>query len=174
MSRFYCLFVTLFLVYSNSKAQYLSIEVGIDGFTCSMCAMSTEKSLRQLSFVEEVKMDLNGGIAKLFLRKDKTVFINKVADKIEDAGFSVRYIHALYNFSEIKIENYTFITINKDEFCFINVENSIVKGLNMIIFLNKKLSSKKEYARWEEWIKKIPQLKRKGDNLYYVTLLRGQ
>ncbi len=174
MSRFFYVVVLLFFTQFKANAQFVSVEVGIDGFTCSMCAMSVEKAILQLSFVSEVKMNLNEGTAVIFLRENKKVSIHEIANKVYNSGFSVRYIYANYNFPEISLKDFAIFSIGEDEFHFIKVEETIIKGLATVIFLNKRLLSKKEYASWAEWIKKDIQKNGKKENVYYVTLLRGQ
>ena len=173
MSRFFCLVAIILVAYLEARAQFVKVEVGVDGFTCSMCANSVETSVRQLVFVKDVKMDLNNGIAVIYFRENKEVSIHKIADKIYDAGFSVRYIHADYNFSEVAVNDYSVYKQGSEEFHFIKVGENIFKGVVSIIFLNKSLISKKEYTRWEGWIKEDTRRNGKSSTVYYVTLLRG-
>jgi copper chaperone CopZ len=168
---FLCIFFTFYL--SGVNAQFISAEVGVDGFTCSQCALGVENSIRQLPFVQDVKMDLNNGVALIFFRKNKAISIAKIAKKIYDSGFSVRYIHADYNFNSLSVDDYSIYKGEKDEFHFIDVGKSSFNGPVKIAFLNKKLISKKEYTHWERWIKEDSKRNGKKDNVYYVTLLRG-
>jgi copper chaperone CopZ len=173
MSRFLCLAGIFFFSLLRTNAQLVKVEVGIDGFTCSMCAMSVENSIRQLPFVEEVKMDLNKNLAQIFFRKNKDISIRKISDKIYDSGFSVRYVHADYNFQDTTIDDYSIYRFGNEECHFLGTGKIILNGTYTIIFLNKRLISKKEYTHWEGWIKEDTRRNGKGENVYYVTLLRG-
>ncbi|HWZ23542.1 MAG TPA: heavy metal-associated domain-containing protein [Cytophagaceae bacterium] len=170
-SFFLCIFFIFLLSVSN--AQFISAEVGVDGFTCSQCALSVDNSIRQLPFVQDVKMDLNNGVALISFRKNKEISIDKIAKKIYDAGFSVRYIHADYNFNNLSVDDYSIYKEEKDEFHFVGVGKNSFNGPVSIIFLNKRLISKKDYTHWERWIKEDSKRNGKKDNVYYVTLLRG-
>jgi copper chaperone CopZ len=166
-----CIFFTF--SFSISYAQFIKAEVGVDGFTCSQCALSVERSIRQLPFVEDVKMDLNNGTALISFRKNREISIDKIAKKIYDSGFSVRYIHADYNFTNLSVDDYAVYKGEKDEFHFIDVGKNSFNGPVSIVFLNKRLISKKDYTHWEGWIKEDSKRNGKKDNVYYVTLLRG-
>ena len=45
----------LFAVNSRSSAQISSITIGVDGFTCSLCAKGVEEQFKSLDFVQSVK-----------------------------------------------------------------------------------------------------------------------
>jgi copper chaperone CopZ len=173
MKRLLCLVGIFSFVFLKTNAQIIRVEVGIDGFTCSMCALSVENSIRQLPFVERVEMNLNNSLAYIFFRKKKEISIRKISDKIYDSGFSVRYIHAEYNFQNVTIEDYSIFKSGKDEYHFLGTGKTNLNGTYTIIFLNKRLISKKEYTHWEGWIKDDTRKNGKGENVYYVTLLRG-
>jgi copper chaperone CopZ len=172
--RRFLFFVGVFIFsFIRANAQLVSVEVAIDGFTCSMCAMSVENSIRQLPFVEEVKMDLNKSLAQIFFRKDKDISIRRISDKVYDSGFSVRYIHADYHFQDTILDDYSIYKSGKEEYHFLGTGKITLNGTYTIIFLNKRLISKKEYTHWEGWIKEDTRRNGKGENVYYVTLLRG-
>jgi len=42
-----------------AKAQFTKAELQVSGLTCSMCSKATEKSLRTLGFIGDIKADLN-------------------------------------------------------------------------------------------------------------------
>ena len=44
---------------SAAKAQFTKAELQVSGLTCSMCSKATEKSLRTLDFIGDIKADLN-------------------------------------------------------------------------------------------------------------------
>ena len=59
-----------------------------------MCSRSVEMSLVKLDFVDRVVMDLNSNQCDLFFNVDKYVSIDKIAQAVVDAGFSVAYLNA--------------------------------------------------------------------------------
>src|SRR5690554_5245522 len=86
-------FVVLAILLSNQVfAQVQEVEVGINGLTCSMCSYSVENSIKKLSYVNIVKMDLNKNIAQVFSDRGKSIDFKEVAERVKKSGFSVRYL----------------------------------------------------------------------------------
>jgi len=168
MNRLFFIFALFFLGLFTSQAQIFKAYIGIDGFTCSLCALSVEKSIQQLTFVEKISMNLNDNTAEVVFRNNRNISIRQLAKKVSDAGFSVRYIEALVNFGTIYIDNDSAITFDEEQYVFIKVAQQTLNGDHKILFLNKGLISKKEYTRWERWIKSSS--KKKSKKAYFVTL----
>jgi copper chaperone CopZ len=171
MVRLLCFVFIFFSIQYASKGQYKKAEVSIDGFTCSMCAMSVENSIRQLPFVADVKMDLNKSTAQVFFMEGKELSIKKLGDQVYRSGFSVRSIQVEYEFPALSIEDFYVFKPGKEQFHFLGVGQGNIKGSTTIIFLNKKLISRKEYPRWQEWIRRDEKKNGKGDDVYYITIV---
>jgi copper chaperone CopZ len=89
------LFAVAFLFnVSALLAQFSKVEIGVDGLTCSMCTRSTELSIRKLDFVDSVKMDLTNTNGVITFKKGMPVSVEKIAQAVKNAGFSVRYLKA--------------------------------------------------------------------------------
>ncbi len=161
-------FALFFLTLISGQAQISKAYIGIDGFTCSLCALSVEKSIQQLPFVKKINMNIHDNTAEIMFREDANVSIQKLAKKVEDAGFSVRKIEALVNFDTVEVEDNKLLTIDGEIYIFVQVVKQTLIGNYSILFLNKKLISKKEYTRWERWIKSTSQ--KKSKKVYFVTL----
>jgi len=71
------------------------LEVGINGFTCSMCALGTEATLAKLPFVDSVQMDIAATTARLYVQPERADW-QAVAQAITDAGFSVRSFYIIW------------------------------------------------------------------------------
>jgi len=80
----------------TARAQQV-LEVGINGFTCSMCAYGTEAALTDLPFVDSVQMDMEATTARVYVRPAQADW-QAVAEAIVDAGFSVRSFAVLGKF----------------------------------------------------------------------------
>jgi hypothetical protein len=158
----------------QTRAQFVKAIVAVDGFTCSMCALSVDQSIRRLDFVLHLEMDLNNNIAIIYFRQGREVSFRKLADKVYDSGFSVRYIQAELNIVKTELKDYLVYPFGESEYHFLDVGSSLdVEGNIEVLFLNKKLISKKEYTRWEKWIKEDIRKNGKNDKVYYVTLVHG-
>src|ERR1700759_948909 len=92
MSRL-LLFLFCFCAFS-AKAQFQAVYIGVNGLTCSQCTRTVEMRIRKLDFVADVQMNLEHTEGKIILKKDKKADIEKIAQAVIDAGFSVRYLQA--------------------------------------------------------------------------------
>src|SRR4051812_38883306 len=95
--------LTLFVAETaQSSAQFKSAMVGVNGLTCSACTRTVEMSIRKLDFVQDVTMNLENTEGKIVFKENADVDISKVARAVTDAGFSVRYLTAVFLFNNVK------------------------------------------------------------------------
>lgn len=83
------IFIFLSIVCS---AQIQKANLGVNGFTCSLCARTVQKSLEKLDFVKDVNSDLNNNTFDLTFASSKKVDIKRIGRQVMDAGYSVRFI----------------------------------------------------------------------------------
>lgn len=132
------------------KAQFISAIVGIDGLTCSACSYSTEKSIRKLIFVDSVYMELDKNIATVYFKKNTSVSIRSLAQKVVDAGFAVRSIHAIYDFKDLKITPDQCWEFENSLYHFVKMEKEqTLSGPTTIKFIGEKYMQKAEYKKWK-------------------------
>jgi copper chaperone CopZ len=134
--------ILLLLVFSQSLwATITSVQIGVDGLTCSMCSRSVEIALKKLSFVEEVKMDLKQTQGNITFKKGQNVNFKKLAKAVKDAGFSVRFLKATID--ALPTVKNDAITIGENTIKLVNTvsEKSIAKTTLVLLgfdFMNKK------------------------------------
>lgn len=86
-------FVLLYLISCKlSTSQVSKITIGVDGFTCSLCARGVEEQFKSLEFVKSVKVDLKNTLFFLAFKADGKIKLEELYDAVEDGGFSVRDI----------------------------------------------------------------------------------
>jgi copper chaperone CopZ len=163
------LFVFIFLTHQGFST-ILSAQVGIDGLTCSMCSNSVERLLYKLDFVEQVKMDLNQNQAIILFKKDKKVVISAIAQKVMDAGYSVRFLKALFTFDNITVENNGKYELAGDTYYFILNDSKALVGNTELTFLGKQYVPKKEWYQWQNKIAEVKKINKTDKNSYFVTL----
>lgn len=96
--------VFLFMLSSTFvRGEFLSAEIGVDGLTCSQCSRSVEMKLRALDFVADVQMNLEQNIGLVTFKKGKVIRLERLGKAVIDAGFSVGYIRAIFDFSDTNI-----------------------------------------------------------------------
>ncbi len=143
-------FIQLWLLLFSVKltAQIQSVQIGVNGLTCSQCTRSVEMSIRKLSFVKEVRMNLQNTEGEIYFNDETKVDISKIAKAVVDAGFSVRYLKAKIYFNQLSVnENYCWI-YEGGYYQFIKTGNKVLDGLETLTFIGKKFMSKTEYKKW--------------------------
>ncbi|MBK7181774.1 MAG: heavy-metal-associated domain-containing protein [Bacteroidetes bacterium] len=176
MSKIRNTIITLLLIFSfskNTNAQFISAIVGIDGLTCSACSYATEKSILKLIFVDSVYMELDKNIATVFFKKNIPVSIKSLSQKVYDAGFAVRSIHAIVNIEPTTITNDYCLILENNLYHFIKIDGEKkLSGPTNIKFIGEKLMQKQEFKKWKLFCSSscksqmIPTIK----NEYFVTI----
>lgn len=122
---------------STAKAQFVKAEVTVSGLTCSMCQLATEKALKTLDFVSDIKPDLNKNIYVVSFKKDKPVSLDLIKKKVKGAGFSVSKLVAIFNFNEEKISNNYHFDYAGSKYHFMNVGSRSLDGPVRLTVLDK-------------------------------------
>jgi copper chaperone CopZ len=121
----------------TAKAQFVKAEVQVSGLTCSMCQLATEKAIKTLDFVAEVKPDLNKNVYLVSFKKDKSVQLDLIKKKVKDAGFSVSKLVAIFNFDQQKISNDFHFTYAGNKYHFMDVSEKTLDGPIRLTVLDK-------------------------------------
>jgi copper chaperone CopZ len=111
-----------------SAQQISSVELQVTGLTCSMCSQATDESLRTLDFIGSIEPDLNKNIFVLTFKKDKVVDFDQIKEKVEDAGFSVGNLDAVFNFDNTKIDENGLATAGTKTYQFLNAKDKTLNG----------------------------------------------
>ena len=82
----------IMLFAAESNAQVKQAVIGVDGFTCSLCAKGVEGQLKGLDYVKSVKTDLKETTFTLTFYSNKEIKLSELRDAIKDGGFSLRGI----------------------------------------------------------------------------------
>lgn len=165
--KFFLLLLT-FTLASSVQAQFRSATLGVDGLTCSACSFGTEKSIRKLEFVEDVKMDLNKNIAEITFKKDSKVDIDALVKKVYDAGFSVRFVQAVFNFDHVNAAPNTCFLYNNDQYQFISSDSKPLTGEVKLNFIAKTYVPDKQLKKWKKQLK--PACQAANGKVYFVTI----
>ncbi len=152
----------------NSFAQFISAEIGISGLTCTACTRSVDKSLRKLDFVEDVKVNLEQATGKVVFKEGKSVSIEKVARAVENAGYSVNYLNAVFHFQQLEVSDNFCYSSSNTLFQFVKVGNRTLSGDTEVKVLGKNFMSGKEYKAWEKFL--VPLCISLNQKLLYVTI----
>jgi copper chaperone CopZ len=122
------IFVLLFaLSITAANAQFTKAELQVSGLTCALCAKSTEKALRTLPFVSEIKTDLMHNLYLITFKNDVPVNFEQISKKVQGSGFSVNSLKATFNFDNTKIAN-NYFNYGGDTYRLLNPTDKPVSG----------------------------------------------
>ena len=76
------------LLIASAKAQVERIELRVDGLACPFCAYGLEKNLKALKGVDQIDIDLDGGLATLIPKKGAHISLDRMTQAVQDAGFT--------------------------------------------------------------------------------------
>jgi len=122
------IFIAVLAISVNiAQAQFTKAELQVSGLTCSMCAKATEKSLHTLSFIGDIKPDLNRNVFVITFKKDAPVNLDQISKKVQSAGFFVNNLKVTFNFENVKIAN-SYFNYAGDTYRLMNATNAAITG----------------------------------------------
>ena len=119
-----------------SKAQFTKAELQVSGLTCALCAKATEKSLKSLPFIGDVKPDLIHNIYIITFKNDQPVNFDQISKQVHDAGFFVNRLKASFNFDNVKVAN-NYFSYDGDTFEVMNGADKPLNGLIEVTIVDK-------------------------------------
>jgi copper chaperone CopZ len=128
--------ILLIATASVAKAQFTKAELQVSGLTCSLCARTTEKSLKALPFVSEIKPDLMRNVYTITFKSDVPVDFEQISKKVKSSGFSVNYLKTTVNFDNVKVADNTF-SYGGDTFKLLNQADKTLSGPVSLTIVDK-------------------------------------
>lgn len=118
-----------------SSPQVTQLTIGVDGFTCSLCAKGVEEQFKALSFVKSVKTDLKNTLFILSFKPASKINVSEISDAVVDGGFSVRDIkvEAKGTITGNEASGYKLITTNTPEISLNDVNQEISDGDKVMV-----------------------------------------
>lgn len=142
------IFIALFIIsITAAKAQFTKAELQVSGLTCSMCSKATEKSLRTLEFIGDIKADLNRNIFLITFKKDVPVNLDQISKKVQNAGFFVNSLKATFNFDNVKINDGVF-SYQGDSYRLVNIEGKALTGAITVTVVDKGFAPASVYKKY--------------------------
>jgi copper chaperone CopZ len=121
---------------SAAQAQFVKADLQVSGLTCAICAKATEKSLRTLPFISDIKPDLNRNIFVITFKPNTPVNLEQIGKKVQSAGFFVNQLKPTVDFNKVKVANNSF-TLAGDTYKLVNNANKSLNGLLPVTVVNK-------------------------------------
>jgi copper chaperone CopZ len=121
---------------SAAQAQFIKADLQVSGLTCAICAKATEKSLRTLPFISDIKPDLNRNIFVITFKPNTPVNLEQIGKKVQSAGFFVNQLKATFDFDKVKVANNSF-SLAGDTYKLVNNGSKTLNGLLPVTVVNK-------------------------------------
>jgi copper chaperone CopZ len=131
----------LVLTTGIAKAQFTKAELQVSGLTCALCAKATEKSLKTLPFISDIKPDLMRNIFVITFKTDALVNFDQISKKVQDAGFFVNSLKATFNFNNVKVAGNSF-SYGADTYQVMNVGDKVLNGEVAVTVVDKGFAPK--------------------------------
>lgn len=147
-----------------ANAQFTKAELQVSGLTCSMCSKATEKSLRTLGFIGDVKADLNRNVFVLTFKNNAPVNLEQISKKVQGAGFSVSNLKATFNFANIKITDKQF-NYGGESYRIVSPLNKQPQGLATFTVVNKGFAPVSVYKKYSSITNDA-----KAGKVYHITI----
>ncbi len=157
--------IFLITAISAANAQFTKAELQVSGLTCSMCSKATEKSLRTLNFIGDIKADLNRNVFIISFKKDMPISFEQISKKVENAGFFVNNLKVGLNTDNIKINNNSFIYAG-DTYRIVNPKEKPLSGLIMFTLVDKGFAPAAVYKKYNT----SPTDKSTTGRVYHITI----
>jgi copper chaperone CopZ len=146
------LFISLIISQSFFvNAQIQKAEFQASGLTCSMCSNAINKALKTVSFIETVNTDLNKNIFEIIFKKNATIDLDVIKNKVEGAGFSVAKFWIIADLHDQKISNDEHVAIAGFNFHFMNVKPQTLNGVQRLQLIDKNYVSAKDYKKFSTY-----------------------
>lgn len=86
------LIAVFFIGMIEISAQTQQVKVKVDGLSCPFCAYGLEKKMTKIDGVENLKIDIENGLAVFTVAQGKTVSEEALKKSVKGAGFTPREI----------------------------------------------------------------------------------
>jgi copper chaperone CopZ len=159
------IFIILLITTVSAKAQFTKAELQVSGLTCSMCSKATEKSLRTLEFIGDIKVDLNRNIFLITFKKDAPVNLDQISKKVQNAGFFVNSLKATFNFDGVKVANNAF-SYAGDNYRLVNDGDKTLAGPVMVTVVDKGFAPAAVYKKYSS----NPADKTESGRTYHIAI----
>ncbi len=140
--------MVMLVLVNRASANFLSAKIKVTGITCSMCSNSVNKALSSLKFVEKIDVDLEKAVFTLTFKSSEKVVIDEIKSKIEGAGFSVGELIADFKFDNISVVNDYHFGFENNVYHFVNVKSQSLDKIVSVRFVDKGLTSIREYKKY--------------------------
>lgn len=148
MKNFLLTGMLLFFTLFTASAQFVKAELEVSGLTCSMCSLSTQKALKTLDFIGEIKPDLNKNVFYIQFKPGKVVNLDAMKAKVVAAGFTVSRLTAIFNFSQLPVKDKSVFQYEGNSYQFIGAPEITLEGSTRFTVMDKDFLPGKAFKKF--------------------------
>ena len=148
------------------KAQFTKAELQVSGLSCALCAKATEKSLKNLPYITDIKPDLMRNIFVITFKDNSAVNFDEIGKRVRDAGFFVNSLTVTFNFDNIKLANNSF-SYAGNTYQVMNGGNKSLTGPVAVTLVDKGFATRSVYKKYLGQTAAEPA---NGGRLYHITI----
>ncbi|MBK8981696.1 MAG: heavy-metal-associated domain-containing protein [Ignavibacteria bacterium] len=139
------LYIIIIFTSDYSYSQLTKATIGVDGFTCSLCAKGVEEQFKALDYVKSVKADLKKTEFIISFKNKPDVDVTELIKAVTDGGFTLRDItvEAKGKIKSNGSSGYILSALNIPDIKLKNIDNSFDEGDNVSL---KGSVSPKDYS----------------------------
>src|ERR1700759_187525 len=104
-TRIFILALLIICTAKLAQAQITGARMQLIGLNCALCAKTTERALRQLPFVGDVKPDLSHNVYVISFKPGLTVDFDQINRIVRDENFFITYFKATVDLDQVKLDN---------------------------------------------------------------------
>ena len=161
------IFIILLVVTTGiANAQFTKAQLQVSGLTCALCSKATEKSLKTLPFISDIKTDLLHNIYILTFKNDVPVNFDLISKKVQDAGFFVNFLKPTFNFNNVKLADNEF-AYGGDTFKVIGAGDKTLNGDVEVTLVDKGFAPK---SVSKKYLGQVADAAPKSGKLYHVAI----
>jgi len=158
----------ILLVFSTgiANAQFTKAELQVSGLTCALCSKATEKSLKTLPFIGDIKTDLMHNIFVLTFKNGEPVNFDQISKKVQDAGFFVNSLKATFDFDKVKVADNHF-SYGGDTYQVMNGADKPLNGQVAVTIVDKGFAPK---SVSKKYLSQVADVSTTSGRLYHVAI----
>jgi len=158
----------ILLVFSTgiANAQFTKAELQVSGLTCALCSKATEKSLKTLPFIGDIKTDLMHNIFVLTFKNGEPVNFDQISKKVQDAGFFVNSLKATFDFDKVKVAGNHF-SYGGDTYQVMNGADKPLNGPVAVTIVDKGFAPK---SVSKKYLSQVADVSTTSGRLYHVAI----
>jgi len=158
--------ILLVLSTGIANAQFTKAELQVSGLTCALCSKATEKSLKTLPFISDIKTDLMHNIFVLTFKNGEPVNFDQISKKVQDAGFFVNSLKATFDFDKVKVADNHF-SYGGDTYQVMNGADKPLNGQVAVTIVDKGFAPK---SVSKKYLSQVADVSTTSGRLYHVAI----